>query len=192
MINDKTVDEILKTLLELEIRGNGFSEKFALELPKEFRRVLVKKGNRYFLPDSLRSRYKVVLTGGVFDILHYGHIYTLNRAKKYGDVLVVVIARDETVERLKGKLPVHNQKYRKAMVEQLKPVDVALIGSRNRLATIKRVRPDVIVFGYDQKPFVDAASVERITGKPCRIVRLKKPVNDKIFKSSKIKDRLGV
>ncbi|MEM2588044.1 MAG: adenylyltransferase/cytidyltransferase family protein, partial [Candidatus Bathyarchaeia archaeon] len=62
---------------------------------------------------------KVVLAEGTFDLLHYGHVYYLTNAKKAGgegSKLVVVVARDKTVERLKGWKPVIPEGQRKAIV----------------------------------------------------------------------------
>ena len=51
---------------------------------------------------------KKVMCAGTFDIIHPGHLYYLSEAKKYGDNLVVVVARDETSKDFKGKKPIHN------------------------------------------------------------------------------------
>ena len=55
------------------------------------------------------EKKKIVLAGGVFDIIHPGHIHTLNAAKALGDVLVVAIATDSTAEKMKKRPPLHNQ-----------------------------------------------------------------------------------
>ena len=60
---------------------------------------------------------KVVLAGGVFDIIHPGHIHTLNAAKELGDVLVVVVATDNTAVKMKKRQPLHSQDQRKELVE---------------------------------------------------------------------------
>lgn len=71
---------------------------------------------------------KKVLTGGVFDILHYGHVSFLKKAKKLGDHLVVAIESDANVKRLKGSgRPIHNQKQRKEILESLSFVDEVVI-----------------------------------------------------------------
>jgi cytidyltransferase-like protein len=91
------------------------------------------------------------MTGGVFDIIHPGHIYTLKKAKSLGDFLVVSIARDKTVERLKGKKPINHENLRRSLVEELRAVDVAILGSeKDMFETIERVKPDIIALGYDQ------------------------------------------
>lgn len=99
---------------------------------------------------------KTVLVGGVFDVIHPGHIEFLKRAKSLageGGKLVVLIARDSTVEKTRGKPPIIPEEARRFIVENLKPVDEAILGFKppsieKVLATVK---PDVIVLGYDQE-----------------------------------------
>ena len=71
---------------------------------------------------------KIVLAGGVFDIIHPGHIHTLNAAKDLGDVLVVVIATDKTAIKMKKRSPLHSQESRYELVSCLSMVDVVIIG----------------------------------------------------------------
>ena len=68
------------------------------------------------LKEMQDSGSKIVLAGGVFDIIHPGHIQTLNDAKKLGDVLVVVIATDKTAIKMKKRKPLHNAKLRQELV----------------------------------------------------------------------------
>ena len=92
-----------------------------------------------------------VMASGVFDIIHPGHISYLEQARSYGDELVVVIANDDTVRRSKHE-PVTPEDMRARIVGALKPVDKAIVGGRGDiLDTVRYVRPDVIVLGYDQK-----------------------------------------
>ncbi len=98
-----------------------------------------------------RSSIKVVLTGGVFDIIHLGHIHTLNSAKSLGDVLVVVVATDKTVMAIKKKIPLHNQNQRCVLINSLKMVDLGVVGSEKDIfATVRDIKPEVIALGYDQ------------------------------------------
>ena len=106
----------------------------------------------YELTEKGRRAIKVVMTGGVFDILHIGHLATLRAAKELGDVLVVVVARDSTVERLKKRRPLNPEAHRLRLVSALKPVDVAILGSPgDPYKTVELIGPDVIALGYDQK-----------------------------------------
>ena len=67
---------------------------------------------------------------GTFDILHKGHLDFFKQAKKYGDYLIVAVARDDTVKKVKGKLPCLNQKKRLSMVRNIAAVDKAVFGRK--------------------------------------------------------------
>lgn len=93
---------------------------------------------------------KRVLVFGTFDLLHPGHLWFLNEARKYGNELLVVVARDARVRGHKQK-PVFNQNERLALVRSLKPVDHAVLGDLpGRWEIIKKLKPDIICLGYDQ------------------------------------------
>ena len=94
---------------------------------------------------------KIVLAGGVFDIIHPGHINTLNDAKKLGDVLVVVVATDKTAIKMKKRKPLHSAKLRQELVSSLTMVDLCVIGDEEDIfKTVDLVKPQIIVLGYDQ------------------------------------------
>jgi len=95
---------------------------------------------------------KRVLAFGAFDIIHPGHIFYLERARKLGSELVVVVARDSSIEREKGHSPVNDEKSRLLVVRALKPVDRAVLGLKtgNKLRAITREKPQVIALGHDQ------------------------------------------
>ncbi len=106
----------------------------------------------YGLTPKGRSRLRIVLVGGTFDIIHVGHLATLSEARKLGNFLLVVVARDETVEKLKGHKPLNDELTRLSVVRQLKPVDAAILGSRRDMfAVVRRAKPEVIALGYDQR-----------------------------------------
>jgi len=91
-----------------------------------------------------------VMATGTFDLLHMGHIYYLKEAKKLGDELVVVIARDSTVRRLKHE-PVTPEDMRLNLIKELKMVDEALLGHEDDMySVLKEIKPDIIALGYDQ------------------------------------------
>ena len=69
--------------------------------------------NKTTLSEIGRDSLRIVLAGGVFDIIHPGHISTLNAAKALGDVLVVVVATDNTAVKMKKRSPLHSQEQRK-------------------------------------------------------------------------------
>lgn len=135
------------------------------------------------MADSERAKIKVVMTGGVFDILHMGHLLTLTEAKKHGDFLVVVVAKDEHISK-KGRKPIHSQEYRARMVEALKPVDAAVLGEDDPKKLVELIKPDVIVYGYDQGEFLKPEGV--------KIVKLAEHIEPEKFKTNKIIKELGL
>ena len=134
---------------------------------------------------------KIVLAGGVFDIIHPGHIHTLNAAKALGDVLVVAIATDKTAEKMKKRPPLHNQELRRELVSCLSMVDRAVVGHEDDIfETVKEIKPNIIVLGYDQihqEKFIDDGC-KRINI-DVEIVRLQSPVPD--LSSSDIEKKYG-
>jgi FAD synthetase len=114
-----------------------------------------------------------VMATGVFDLLHPGHLFFLEEARKLGDELVVVVARDATAKRLKQE-PFVPEHLRLKMVQALKPVDRAMLGSPTDIyQTVVDVRPDLIALGYDQiwdSKEVEAECARR--GVTVRVVRL--------------------
>jgi FAD synthetase len=139
-----------------------------------------------------RDAIKVVLVGGVFDLIHPGHIHTLKAAKAHGDILIVVIARTSTAMKIKeGRRIYHNEALRQELVSSLFFVDLAIIGREGTLYdTVEFVKPDVIALGYDQS-HTEKEIAENCTRRNLnvRLVRLNTPIP--VTKSSKIKDELG-
>lgn len=139
---------------------------------------------------------KTVLTSGAFDLLHYGHLRLLEEAKKLGGPssrLVVIVARDETVRRLKGRRPVIPEDQRRAVVEALKTVDEALLGYEDidMASVIERVKPDVIACGYDQHEIEgEARKVIEDGGLEIEVVRLERFGKSDLNSSSKIKRKI--
>ena len=137
------------------------------------------------------EKKKIVLAGGVFDIIHPGHIHTLNAAKALGDVLIVAIATDKTAQKMKKRPPLHNQELRRELVSYLSMVDRAVIGHEDDIfETVKKIQPSVIVLGYDQihqEKFI-ANGCKRIN-LDVEIVRLQSPVPD--LSSSEIEKQYG-
>ena len=134
---------------------------------------------------------KIVLAGGVFDIIHPGHIHTLNAAKALGGVLVVAIATDKTAQKMKKRPPLHNQELRRELVSYLSMVDKAIIGHEDDIfETVKEIKPDIIVLGYDQihqEKFIDDGC-KRIN-LDVEIIRLQSPVPH--LSSSDIEKKYG-
>ena len=140
---------------------------------------------------KLSASKKIVLAGGVFDIIHPGHIHTLNAAKALGGVLVVAIATDKTAEKMKKRSPLHNQELRRELVSCLSMVDKAIVGHEDDIfQTVKEVKPNIIVLGYDQ------VHQEKFISNGCKrinlnveIVRLESPVPH--LSSSQIEKEYG-
>ena len=111
----------------------------------------MKEDNMKTLAERQNSSSKIVLAGGVFDIIHPGHINTLNAAKKLGDFLVVVIATDKTAVKMKKRKPLHSAQLRQELVSSLNMVDLCIIGNDEDIfKTVDLVKPQVIALGYDQ------------------------------------------
>ena len=140
-----------KTPLEIIKEKVGITEEvFDLTIDKCIANHLVKE-DRKTLTELGRTSLKVVLAGGVFDIIHPGHIHTLNAAKDLGDVLVVAIATDKTAEKMKKRLPLHSQEQRKMLVDALSVVDLSIVGHEGDIfKTVDIIRPQIIALGYDQ------------------------------------------
>lgn len=104
--------------------------------------------------DKARKK-KVVVASGTFDLLHFGHVKYLEEAKKAGGKnaeLIVIVARDSTVKKRKGKKPVMPEDQRRSLVESLKVVDEAILGFEDFSIdkVIEKINPDVIAVGHDQ------------------------------------------
>jgi len=86
---------------------------------------------------------------GTFDLLHLGHINYFQQAKKYGNYLIVVIARDVTKLNQQKKL-IFNENERLFLLQQLKIVDEAVLGDvKDHFKVILTKKPDIICLGYD-------------------------------------------
>jgi FAD synthetase len=145
---------------------------------------------------NLSQNRKIVLASGVFDLLHLGHVRFLEEAKKAGGEnaeLVVVVARDETVEKAKGKTPTIGEYHRAAVVESLKVVDRVVMGYLNFSISdiIDNIKPDVIALGYDQDDMMDEVqNCIRMKNLNIKIVRVSKFGELTRLSSSKIKQKI--
>jgi FAD synthetase len=142
------------------------------------------------------NKQTVVLASGVFDLLHLGHVRFLEDAKKEGGKkakLVVIIARDSTVEKTKGGKPIMSEDQRCALVESLRVVDEAVLGFEefDIGQVVEKIKPDVIALGYDQTEMEE--QVRAFLGKhhlPIRVVRIGKYGENSLDSSSKIKQKI--
>lgn len=96
--------------------------------------------------------HKKVLVAGTFDKFHKGHESFLCQAKKYGETLFVIVARAINVEKIKGKTPRDSEEIRKKNVSAHTDVFQCFLGDETDFLSIpKKIDPDVICIGYDQK-----------------------------------------
>ena len=151
---------------------------------------------RYTLTEKGRVQIKVVLAGGVYDVLHLGHLAALTEAKTLGDVLVAVVATDVTVGMLKGRKPIFPEQDRRALVEGLKPVDKAILGYEDvgmgYEQVLTDVMPDIVAFGYDQENL--ERSVREIIqrrGLKIEMVKLSRYDHEKYLSSTSVRQKLS-
>lgn len=144
----------------------------------------------------MSRRSRVVLTTGVFDIIHPGHIRFLEEAKRLAGrngKLIVIVACDSVVRGSKGRSPMFKAKDRAFMISRLKPVDAVYIGRRGNIERniawfLRRIKPDVLVFGYDQTAIMEKTG--RVIGElglRVKTVRIRKFFD---MSSSKIIERI--
>jgi FAD synthetase len=137
---------------------------------------------------------KRIVTFGVFDLIHVGHIRFLENCKGLikDSKLIVVISRDSVVLKEKGKKPVVPEEERREIIASLKPVDEAILGNEgsDKLKIVEEIKPDIIVLGYDQV-WGEKELEEELKKRSLKIkvMRLKKYCN---INSSDIKDRLKI
>jgi cytidyltransferase-like protein len=187
-LNDKS---ILATVYILKTEGiapslEGIAKKVGVppdEIRERLNRLVMgsfleRKGQEYLLTAEGRKKVKVVMIGGAFEIIHPGHIHTIKEAKKLGDVLVVVVARDKTVTKNKGRSPVTEENLRVELVSSIKNVDAAVLGGEGSIYdTLERVRPDIVALGYDQRH--NEGEIEREAekrGLHVKVKRLNSPI----------------
>lgn len=142
------------------------------------------------------KKKKVVLASGTFDLLHYGHVKYLEEAKKIGGKnakLIVIVARDSTVKKRKGRKTVMPEDQRRSLVEALKVVDEAILGCEDfdMIKVVEKTKPDIIAVGHDQSDIErevrKALAKEGITVQVVRVGRFGK---DELNSSSKIKRKI--
>jgi len=141
---------------------------------------------------------KIVLASGVFDLLHLEHVKFLEEAKKAGGEnaeLIVIIARDSTVEKRKGKKPIMPENQRRALVESLKVVDEAILGYEefDIERVIEKIKPDIIAIGHDSHITGMEQAVRKYVmekGLNIKIVKIGKFGDGELDSSSKIKQKI--
>lgn len=131
------------------------------------------------------------MAAGTFDLIHKGHLYYLREAKKCGDKLVVIVARDKNILKFKGKKPKFNEAERIKHVKALKIADKVMLGHKDDIFdVISEINPDVICLGYDQ----NLVSIEKLKielqarGIEAEVLRMGAFKPD-VYKSSRLKSR---
>ena len=130
-----------------------------------------------------------IMVFGTFDIFHEGHRNFLEQARRYGNYLIVVVARDETVEEVKKKLSQNDENGRLEIIKKSGLADEAVLGSsENKYEAIEKYKPEVICLGYDQGKFTEnlREKLEDLNLDKTKIVRLKSYYPEK-YKSSKLR-----
>ena len=183
-INGKSLITNLKT-------KKGFTENIINSKIDDLVKNKLAKEDRITLTELGRSSLRVVLAGGVFDIIHPGHIHTLNAAKALGDVLIVVVATDNTAVKMKKRRPLHGKEQRQELVNSLVMVDLCLIGQEDDIfKTVNLVKPQIIALGYDQvhqeKFIIDGCKKINLDAS---VARLQSPIPES--SSSKIETEYG-
>ncbi len=127
-----------------------------------------------------------VLATGTFDLLHPGHILYLSEAKKKGDELYVIVARESMIKH-KPK-PIIPDEQRVEMVNSLKIVDKAILGSESDIFDpIKAIKPDIIVLGHDQGFDIQQLETDlQDKGFTCKVVRVEDSLSCPLCSSGKI------
>lgn len=118
---------------------------------------------------------KKVLLFGTFDVLHPGHAALFKQSRRFGSDITVILARDRTIKEIKKHAPLYKERTRKKMLEQSGWVNHVILGSlHDKYQAIKKIKPDVICLGYDQKYFVEHLEEKiKLFKLKTRIVRLK-------------------
>lgn len=128
-----------------------------------------------------------VMTFGTFDMIHKGHENLFEQARKLtkNPFLIVSVARDVNVVRIKKKKPAHTESQRRRKLAAHPLVDKVILGSKdNYLIPIVKIHPDIIALGYDQKAYVGGLKAKlKELGLKTKIVRLKS-FKPKTYKTS--------
>lgn len=133
-----------------------------------------------------------IMVFGTFDGLHKGHINFFKQARKLSNqsFLIVSVARDKNVKKIKGKIPEFKEKERLAFVKNSKLVDKAILaGLQDHFPHILKEKPEIIALGYDQKDYVKNLKKDlKNKGLKIKIVRLK-PYKEHVYKNHLLKKR---
>src|SRR5699024_5561806 len=110
-----------------------------------------------------------VITYGTYDLLHYGHIELLRRAKQYGDYLIVALSTDE-FNKIKSKKSYYNYEQRKMMLESIRYVDLVIPENNweQKIDDVRNFKVDTFLMGHDREGEFDFLKDE------CEVIYLKR------------------
>jgi rfaE bifunctional protein nucleotidyltransferase chain/domain len=137
-----------------------------------------------------KEKKKIATTNGAFDILHVGHLKSLEFAKRYGDTLIVGINSDESIKIYKSKdRPIIPQGDRARLVDALSPVDyVTIFDEKTPEKLLEIIRPDFHIKGSEYKNNIpEQKTVEKYGGKIVFIERNPKDISTSMI-IKKVKD----
>lgn len=143
-----------------------------------------------------KKKRKIVLASGTFDLLHLGHVKYLEEAKKAGGrnaELMVIVARDGTVEKRRGTKSIVPENQRRALVGSLRVVDDAILGYEDFdiEKVIQKIKPDVIALGYDRGDIGQTVrNYIKEKGLKIKVVKIGKFEEEELNSSSKIKQKI--
>lgn len=143
-----------------------------------------------------KKKRKIVLASGTFDLLHLGHVKYLEEAKRAGGrntELIVIVARDSTVEKRRGTKPIVPENQRRALVGSLKVVDDAILGYEDFdiEKVIQKIKPDVVALGYDRSDIEQVVrNYMKEKGLMIKVVKIGKFEEEELNSSSKIKQKI--
>jgi len=144
-----------------------------------------------FLPE--KSKGKIVLAGGCFDILHIGHVKFLSEAKGAGDYLIILLESDQKVKKFKGRnRPVFIQRERAEMLSALGSVDLIVLlpmmeDDGDYLNLVTKIKPDIIAVTEDDPHIEKKRGQAKEVGGELKLISL-----TKTFSTSKLAKILGV
>jgi FAD synthetase len=140
-----------------------------------------------------KTKVDTVLVGGVFDILHFGHIHFLKQAKALGNYLIIALESDKNIKRLKGdKRPIHDQFQRQEMLESLRFVDRVIIladkmESKDYKRLVQIISPQIIAVTKNDPKIIEKKKQAKAVGaKLVEIPKIKVPSTTQIAKLLKI------
>ena len=160
IFRDTTCENVASFLVTKKITASKFADRIGINIAHDLSEV--RKAHElskiytsvYNLSEKIKSihqKSKIVFSNGIFDLLHVGHLKTLNFAKDKGDVLIIGINSDKSATKIKRK-PINSQHSRAEIIVSLKPVDYVIIFDEvNPLEVIRALKPSVLVKGSDYK-----------------------------------------